>query len=81
MNTNGFVRSIFGCLIYTCDRIMFGVRASLRRGNVIKATKSFINLSNLIKTFNEYKLGFRKILVDAGCNIFKVLKCSLKNGL
>ncbi len=71
MNINGFVRSIFGCSMHTDDLAMFGMRASLRTGNVIKATKSFINLSDLIETFNEYKLGFRKILVDAGCNIFQ----------
>lgn len=71
MNINGFVRSIFGCSMHTDDLAMFGMRESLRTGNVIKATKSFINLSDLIETFNEYKLGFRKILVDAGCNIFQ----------
>ncbi|WP_353272227.1 ankyrin repeat domain-containing protein [Wolbachia endosymbiont (group B) of Alcis repandata] len=71
MNTNRSVRSIFGCSIHTDDLAMFGMRASLRTGNVIKATKNFINLSDLIETFNKYKLGFRKILVDAGCNIFQ----------
>ncbi|MFP3022542.1 MAG: ankyrin repeat domain-containing protein, partial [Wolbachia sp.] len=71
MNTNRSVRSIFGCSIHTDDLAMFGMRSSLKTGNVIKVTKSFIDLSDLIETFNEYKLGFRKILVDAGCNIFQ----------
>ena len=71
VSINRFVSSIFGCSIHTDDLAMFGMRASLRADNVIKATKSFINLSDLIETFNEYKLGFRKILVDAGCNIFQ----------
>ncbi|QJT94865.1 ankyrin repeat domain-containing protein [Wolbachia endosymbiont of Diaphorina citri] len=71
MNTNRSVRSIFGCSIHIDDLAILGMRASLRTGDVIKATKSFINLSDLIETFNEYKLGFRKIFVDAGCNIFQ----------
>ncbi|QUI60445.1 ankyrin repeat domain-containing protein [Wolbachia endosymbiont of Spodoptera picta] len=71
VSINRFVRSIFGCSMNTDDLAIFGMRASLRTGNVIKATKNFINLSDLIETFNEYKLGFRKILVDAGCNIFQ----------
>lgn len=71
MDINRFVRSTFGCSIHTDNWTMSGIKESLRTGNVIKATKSFINLSDLIETFNEYKLGFRKILVDAGCNIFQ----------
>ncbi|XCA36015.1 MAG: ankyrin repeat domain-containing protein [Wolbachia endosymbiont of Armadillidium vulgare] len=71
MNTSRFVRSIFGCSTHIDDWTMSGVKASLRTGNVIKATKNFINLSDLIETFNEYKPGFRKILVDAGCNVFQ----------
>ncbi|WP_264375514.1 ankyrin repeat domain-containing protein [Wolbachia endosymbiont (group B) of Sphaerophoria taeniata] len=70
VSINRFVQSIFGCSTHD-DWEMFGMKASLREGNVTKATKSFINLSDLIGTFNEYKLGFRKILMDAGCNIFQ----------
>ncbi|WP_206663913.1 ankyrin repeat domain-containing protein [Wolbachia endosymbiont of Laodelphax striatellus] len=71
IGTSKFVRRILGFSAYTGIRIMSDERASLKVGNVIKATKSFVNLSDLIETFNEYKLGFRKILVDAGCNIFQ----------
>lgn len=71
VSINRFVQSIFGCSVHTDNLAVFGMRTSLRAGNVVKATKNFINLSDLIETFNEYKLGFRKILVDAGCNIFQ----------
>ncbi|MGL9759141.1 MAG: ankyrin repeat domain-containing protein, partial [Wolbachia sp.] len=66
-----FVRSIFGFPPHIGNRTMSHIGASLKVGNVIKATKSFINLSDLIERFRMYKLGFRGILVDAGCNIFQ----------
>ncbi|MFT4314761.1 MAG: ankyrin repeat domain-containing protein [Wolbachia pipientis] len=74
MDTSEFVRSILGFSAYTGIRIMSDERSSLKVGHVIKATKSFVGLSDLIETFNEYKLGFRKILVDAGCNIFQAFE-------
>lgn len=71
VDTNNFVLSIFGFSAYAGSRIMPDGRASLQIDHLIKVTKGFVSLSDLIETFNQYKLGFRKVLVDAGCDIFQ----------
>ncbi|QCB62726.1 hypothetical protein EJB00_03890 [Wolbachia endosymbiont of Drosophila mauritiana] len=71
INIDGFVRCIFGISAYTGERMVSNMRLSLKVGNVTKKTKSFVSLSDMIETFKRYRLDFRKILVDAGCNIFQ----------
>lgn len=66
---DGIVRSVFGFSAH--KGIGKRHRAPLKTGNIVQAEKDFLSLSDLIKTFNKYKLGFRKILVDAGCDIFQ----------
>lgn len=46
-------------------------RAPLEKGNIVGVTKGFLGLSDLIETFNNYPLGFRKLLVHAAHDIFQ----------
>ncbi|AGJ99301.1 Ankyrin repeat domain protein [Wolbachia endosymbiont of Drosophila simulans wNo] len=65
-----FVRSIFGFPVCVGVRTISGERAYRSR--------SFSCLSDLIETFDSCKLIFRKVLVDAGCDIFQSFEAQLE---
>ncbi|WP_241654120.1 ankyrin repeat domain-containing protein [Wolbachia endosymbiont of Laodelphax striatellus] len=65
-----FVRSIFGFSVCRGVRTIGGERAYRSR--------SFSCLSDLIEMFDSCKLIFRKVLVDAGCDIFQSFEAQLE---